>query len=298
MKYVFLNPHSCSGLALSKWEKIKASMPELQNYRVVDQFYHLNWDELNIQEGDVLLSAGGDGTLHSMVNALIQKKGLSILDKVSIGHIGLGSNNSYLRPYKNCKVLHGIAMKVSDETILHDLIEVKALNNGVEQIFYCVANASAGFLASANEYFNSEKDIAALKKVSPDAADVYTFFKSLAFWRPLEVVLDGQKMSVTNLHFMKKPFYAADLGFPEKIFPMNRKFRFNLLYGKPKTDVLKRFLKMLLLKDFEEGRDVTGERESVRFSSDKTIPFEADGEIYYGNEFQVTICEQGIRLCK
>lgn len=298
MKYVFLNPQSCSGRALSRWEKLKDNIPDLQNYRIVDDFNKLDWDELQVQEGDVFISAGGDGTLHCMVNALIREKGLSVLEKISIGHIGLGSNNSYLRPYKDCRVLHGIAMKISDETILHDLIEVQFLHNSERKIFYCIANASAGFLASANVLFNSEKDIASLKKASPDAADVYTFFKALAFWRPLDIELDGNKIQVTNLHFMKKPFYAADLGFPEKIFPMNKKFRFNLLYGRGKTDVMKRFLKMLLLKDFVQGRDLTGEREKVIFRSEKTIPFEADGEIYYGNEFQVTISEQGIRLCK
>lgn len=302
MKYVFLNPHSCSGLALKKWEKVKECMPELKNYTVVDDFYKLNWNEFSVKDGDLLISAGGDGTLHSMVNALIKNKGLDVLNQVSIGHIGLGSNNSYLRPYNECTVLHDIPLKVSEKTIDQDLIEIQIKNKGHTQTIYCVANSSLGFLSTANIIFNSDPVIAKLKKINSDVADIFTFFKALGSWKPhkVEYNLNGESREslITNLHFMKRPYYAADLGFPEFISPKTESFRFNILHERTKFIVLKKFLQMLLFKNFKEGRDTTAEVKQMTVRSVATIPIETDGEIYYGDEFQIKICSQGIKLCK
>ncbi len=295
MKTIFLNPQSCSGLSLSKWEKIKGSIPDLKNYRIVDNFYQLDWNQLEIAEGDTFISAGGDGTLHSMVNALIAARGLSVLEKISFGHIGLGSNNSFLRPYSECKTFFGIAMRISEKAELSDLIEITIDD---EQKIYCVANASAGFLASANQLFNTEKDIAYLKKMNSDAADVYTFFKALFSWTPITISTADETKGITNLHFMKRPYYAADLGFPEEIPARNEKFRFNILLARPKQEVLTRFMQMLLFKKFEYGRDQTDELSSFTFESAKAIPLEADGEIYFGKKFEIRICETGIKLCR
>lgn len=302
MKYVFLNPHSCSGLALKKWEKVKDSMPELKNYIVVNDFYKVDWEQFSIHQGDLFISAGGDGTLHSMVNALIKNKGIDVLNQIGIGHIGLGSNNSYLRPYTECTVVHDVPMRISEEFITQDLIEIEIKKNSESNKVFCVANASMGFLASANIRFNSDSDIAVLKKWNSDLADVYTFFKALMRWTPLEINYDinksPQKVRITNMHFMKRPYYAADLGFPESIPPQNKKFRLNILKERARPVIIKKFLQMLLLKKFSVGRDWSSETDHVHLMSLVTVPIESDGEIYYGEEFQIKVSSQGIRLCK
>jgi diacylglycerol kinase (ATP) len=302
MKYIFLNPHSCSGLALKKWEKVKIAMPELKNYIIVDDFYKVNWSDFKIEDGDIFISAGGDGTLHSMVNALIKNKGLESLNQISVGHIGLGSNNSYLRPYNECTVIHGIPLKISEGFIEQDLIEIQIKGKEKTQTIYCVANSSLGFLSTANILFNSDPAIAVLKKMNSDAADVFTFFKALGSWKShkIEYNLNGETREsyITNMHFMKRPYYAADLGFPESISPKTGSFRFNILMERSRPVILKKFLEMLLFKNFEEGRDTTADVKQMTLRSSRTIPIEADGEIYYGDEFNIKICSQGIKLCK
>jgi diacylglycerol kinase family enzyme len=302
MKYVFLNPASCSGLALKKWSKVKDKLPGVSEYKIVDNFYALNWNDFHLNPGDVLLSAGGDGTLHSMVNALVKHKGLDFLQSLSIGHIGLGSNNSFLRPYSNCTIVHDIPMAVSDQNYEQDLIEVEILRNRESKKVFCVANSSLGFLASANLLFNQDKDIALLKKWNSDLADVYTFFKALFKWHPIEVQYTHDNKSavrsITNIHFMKKPFYATDLGFPENIPAANGSFRLNILFAKAKFKVFSKFLSMMILKKLEEGRDLTAEINQVIIQSTKEIPIEIDGEIYYGNEFRLKTLRGGIKLCR
>lgn len=302
MIMIFLNPQSCSGLAMKKWARLSDELSELTAAMIVDDFYKLDWELLNIREGDTLISAGGDGTLHCMVNALITNKGIDILSKIKVGHIGLGSNNSFLRPYHECRMVHEIPMRISEITYAQDLLEIEVGHEGKSQKVYCVANSSLGFLASANILFNSAADIAVLKKWNSDLADVYTFIKALLKWRPVKIryILDGKSAEkiITNMHFMKKPFYATDLGFPEVIHPGNGRFRLNVLWHRNQFIILKKFFSMLAYKKQEEGRDLSLEIDEIQISSERPQPIEMDGEIYYGSSFKIKTFKEGIHLCK
>lgn len=302
MKYVFLNPQSCSGLALKKWSKIKDQLPELSKAIIVENFYQINWNDFHISPGDSFISAGGDGTLHCMVNALVLNKGHSVLDLISIGHIGLGSNNSFLRPYSECKIINSIPMKIADEFCSQDLIEIEVKIDQESKKVLCIANSSIGFLASANILFNKSSDIALLKKWNSDLADVYTFLKALFKWKSIEVqyLLDGKNevQSITNMHFMKKAYYASDLGFPEEIPSNNGLFRLNVLLAREKMNIFSKFFQMMILKKLEQGRDFTKEIDNLNIKSQKNIPLEIDGEIYYGSEFKIKVIKEGIKLCK
>ena len=302
MKYFFLNTQSCSGLALKKWSKVSHSLPDLQGAHIVENFFDIHWENFQVLSGDTFISAGGDGTLHCMVNALVKNKGVDVLSKIKVGHVGLGSNNSFLRPYSECKIIHDVPMRIANETYAQDLMEVEVTLNGNIQKVYCVANSSVGFLATANILFNTARDIAVLKKWNSDLADVYTFIKALINWRAIEVeYITNEKSeikSITNMHFMKKPYYATDLGFPEIIPSNNGLFRLNILWERPRLVILKKFFSMLVFKNLLQGRDMTAEVSSITIKSKKSIPIELDGEIYFGTEFKIKAFKEGIHLCK
>lgn len=298
MKYIFLNHNACSGKALTKWRMIKDHLIVTENCKVIENREFIDWDHFDIKEGDSFLSAGGDGTLHCLVNDLIKHKGLDVLSKIKIGHIGLGSNNSYLRPYSECQILAGIPMKISAETFSQDLVEVQIENNGELILRYCVANASLGFLAHANKLFNNSSDIAILKRWNSDLADVYTFFRALFQWKSLSIKSSLYSGAITNFHIMKRPFYASDLCFPENIQASSGKFRINLLKDHSTLSILKRFIKMLIFKKFEEGRDFTSESDELIVSCDRSTAMELDGEIVYGTAFHMTALKGKINLCK
>lgn len=299
MKYVFLNPDSCSGLARKKWNTIQSGLKELQGFKLVDKFYSINWNDFNIQTNDSFFSAGGDGTIHSMVNGLIKHKGIGILSQIKVGHIGIGSNNSFLRPYENYKSFETIPYAISKDTYKQDLIQITI--DDKEQVI-CVANSSIGFLAHANKIFNSSRDVAFLKKINPDLADSYTVLKTLFTWRPFAVKfqLDNKvvEKKITNIHLMKKPFYASDLRFPEEIEPAGGNFHLQILYELPKHEILTRFVSLMVKKNFEAGRDFFIQKESFEVESAQTISLEVDGEIYKGRKFVFQIIPGAINLCR
>lgn len=295
MKYIFLNPISCAGKAPLKWQRVQAQFPDAQ---VISDSRAFDWQNHEFPEGALLISAGGDGTLHHLVNTLIQHRGVEFLQKVKIGHIGLGSNNSFLRPYSECEVIADIPMRVSSESVKQDLLEVQV----GDKTFFCIANASLGFLARANQTFNTSKLVHVLKKYNSDVADVVTFFRTLTGWQGLELEFETpagkRREAVTNMHFMKRPFYAADMGFEEEIQPDSGKFHLNILRSMGRMELLKRFSKVLISKNFSEGRHELHQSSWIDIESPEEIPFEMDGEVHWGKNFKIRCLKAGVQLCR
>lgn len=299
MRYIFLNRTSSAGTAPQKWKKIAASFADAM---VIEDAHSFDWKGHAFQKNDILISAGGDGTLHNLVNTLIKFRGLEFLQTVLIGHIGLGSNNSFLRPYADCGAISGIPLRISEESQFQDLLEVEINGSKGAQTFYCVANASLGFLAKANQVFNTSEFVYTLKKWNSDVADLATFFKTLGRWRSIEVkyeIPEGPRQErITNMHFMKRPFYAADMGFPEVITPDSGTFRFNVLKSLSHAELMRRFASVLLFKNFEQGRHESMEIPWIFIESAQEIPFEMDGEVHWGRHFKIRSVKAGVRLCR
>jgi diacylglycerol kinase family enzyme len=299
MRYVFLNPSSCAGKAPLKWKKVAKEFADAQ---VIEDSHRFDWKQHTFQKDDILISAGGDGTLHNLVNTLVRLHGLEFLKNIKIGHVGLGSNNSFLRPYSECQKVHGIPMRVSEDSLVQDLIEVEIVGPKGKQIIYCVANASLGFLAKANQVFNTSETVYELKKINSDLADFATFFKTLGRWRSKEIRFETaagvRNERITNMHFMKRPFYAADMGFPEQIPPSSGTFSFNLLKDLSKGELARRFASVLIFKKFEKGRHEHADIPWIRIESANEIPFEMDGEVHWGRQFNIHCVQGGVRLCR
>jgi diacylglycerol kinase family enzyme len=299
MKFLFLNLDSCGGNANPKWDSIKENFTDTL---IVDDFYHYDWSANPLKENDILISAGGDGTLHLLVNTVIQKFGEAILDQVTFGHIGLGSNNSFLRPYDECQMMNNIPMKISQKTWHQDLMKFEiedSLNQ--KKIIYATANSSMGFLAEANCIFNSSALVLVCKKLNSDLADIVAFFKCLLSWRSqlLTYEIDGKKNQekITNIHLMKRKYYAAGLCFPEDIAPMNNTYRINKLAKRNPFEICFRFVLMLFLKQHRLGRDFSSEIQTFKAHSDIPFLVEIDGEIYKAKNICVTVANTKIKLC-
>lgn len=298
MKYIFFNPTSCAGNAIKKWKIFKTGFLDLEHATVIQHFYSFNWNSLAIKDGDFFISAGGDGTLHSMVNALIEHKGDDVLKKIKIGHIGLGSNNSFLRPYKDRKSYASIPYAMNEITESQDLLSISVDHKTI----FCISNSSMGLLARANELFNTSPDIMFIKKLNTTLADIYTFFKTLFQWETLFLKhMDNKNtpiLTVTNMHFMKRPFYTADLGFLDVIPDASGTFSWQLLGKRSKLTLLINFIKLLFLNQWELGRDQHLHKSKIHLTSHIQCPIEVDGEIYYGKDFLIQTHGKKIHLCK
>ena len=104
---ILLNKYSNNGKGLKKWEKFR---PELEGkhipseYTVISDFKNFSAClRREVKKGErFLVSAGGDGTIHFLLNQVMQIK-RSVRRDVVLGAIGLGSSNDFHKPYSTAK---------------------------------------------------------------------------------------------------------------------------------------------------------------------------------------------------
>src|SRR3954453_1883045 len=67
-----------------------------------------------------IISAGGDGTVNHLVNTVMKSSDISI-DAISIGAIGLGSSNDFLKPFNH--KINNIPVRINyrGPALLHDV---------------------------------------------------------------------------------------------------------------------------------------------------------------------------------
>lgn len=251
-----------------------------------------------LNPGDSILSAGGDGTIHCVVNALIAKFGISELNQFSIGYIGLGSNNSFLQPTKNIKNINGIPVRIDAPSALRDLIEVKVDD---QRLCYLISNGSLGLLAQANCIFNSDKQVAGLKKLNTGIADFGTFLMALSRCTPLQIEIskDGKVQyegAITNLHIIKNAYYTKDLHFFTEVTENDGGFELFRLNQLSRLEILQRFLRMAVFGDMTQGFHTSSLENHLVIQTNREAPFEMDGEIIYGSKFDISVHSQALRV--
>ncbi|OQW48188.1 MAG: hypothetical protein A4S09_13850 [Proteobacteria bacterium SG_bin7] len=297
MLKIILNSQSRAGSAIKYWQRLRENW-SVGHYEIYE---HENFNEIPIAFGDKLVAAGGDGTLNQLINNVIARVGLENVSGFTFGHIGLGSNNSYLKPFSGCQIIGGSPVKLSSENESHDLGRVIYRDlSGSLQTRYFIANASFGVLAHANQIFSNDRMIRFFKKVSIKVADALSFLKALKNFSAPEIYFstDGvfrELTCITNLNVIKHPYFAGDFHVCEKPELSDGMFHYYVLPKKSKLDILRAFVKMSL------GQDVMGKgipTDSIIVKCQKPICFEFDGEVVEGTEFHLSCLQGAIRVCQ
>ncbi|MEE6477751.1 hypothetical protein FKM82_011619 [Ascaphus truei] len=132
---VFLNPAACRGKARNLFEKNAAPILHLAGIDVTvvkTDFEGQAKKLLEVMEStDLIIVAGGDGTLQEVVTGLLRRADEAIFSKIPIGFIPLGMTNTLSRtlyPQTDNKVQHISEATLSilkGETVPLDVLEIK-----------------------------------------------------------------------------------------------------------------------------------------------------------------------------
>lgn len=101
--FVIINPTSGNGSSKRKWPKIKAKL-ELEKFDFDFAFTEHENHSLNLiqyavnQEFRKIISVGGDGTLHNIINGIQKQYSVNSSD-IQIGVIPIGTGNDWVKTY-------------------------------------------------------------------------------------------------------------------------------------------------------------------------------------------------------
>lgn len=306
---VFLNPRCDYGKGEMKWKKLE---PELRLRGLSFEVEELSSlqkliqriEQLSKRGERVFVAAGGDGTLHCLVNALMNSR--MDVSEVTVGAIGLGSSNDFHKPFRREEFWQGIPVKLDwREPLLRDLIRVRLQNGrGAVSQRICLINASIGITAQANAVYNSRLPfLRFIQKISIEGAILFAALKTILSFHNIPCTIsrsDGRMhaLPLTNLGVIKSPHFAGGLCYDIPLAPNDGFLGINLCADMNKSETLLTLFN--LYRQRFQGRPKTFSwlTQSLSVKSRQPFAVEMDGEVAWASRVEFEILPRSIRCCQ
>lgn len=306
---ILVNKSANNGEAFTKWKKIKSCLgllkysdPTVIEYDVPFDLQECLDDCINRRKIRHFISAGGDGSLNYLLNTL-GKTHQNELEEFTVGGIGLGSSNDFIKPVGNC--LHDIPVRAdSSRTLLHDVGHVRYEDeNGIKERLFLL-NASLGFLAKGNYLFNKGDFILNfLKRKNVNMAINYTAVKTLLTHKPSQLHLqsdtESKTLNLTSLSVVKNPHISGNFRFNQAVLPNDGYFGVNYCHNQNLFEIIQ------TMTDLEKGQFIKNKPVATRQSylsgcvtvTSKTFQYlETDGEVTKARNIEFSIHKKRINV--
>jgi diacylglycerol kinase (ATP) len=227
---IVINESAGNGRAGRLWEGIRTDILKRVPGHAIEIAYSSAQDPgerlmefLETGHINCLITAGGDGSMNHLLNFLFTLKS-NHLDNLTIGGIGLGSSNDFIKP---CKIrIRKVPVRLDFENYTKNDVGVLKFqdDNDKWHTRYFLINASIGVTAEANLLFN-EGDwmLNFLKRQYPAVAICYAAIKTILRYKNtwVDLLYQGQKapLSLSNLAVNKNNYVSGGLHYDQNLKP-------------------------------------------------------------------------------
>jgi YegS/Rv2252/BmrU family lipid kinase len=238
-----------------------------------------------------IIAVGGDGTLHHVVNGVIEGGGKD----VKVGILSIGNGNDYVRAIPVPKKLDE-ALKVFQEghSVSVPTGKIDFLDEGESRSY--INNSTFGVAANiAKSSYTEAKWLKGKKKY------VWLALKEIRRWKNVDVkmILDGEEREINFVLSSVGLGQATGAGL--NIFPGETpldKEEFSVLIARD----LGKFQMLRLLAKLPKGKHVGHPKvdflkaKTIEFSSENKMPVEADGEAVGFSPHRITFVPDSIQF--
>jgi diacylglycerol kinase family enzyme len=304
---LLINPYCHQGRGWKKWLAIKSGVSrflpnatEIVTEKGTDLAVQLQ-PHLNNNERTCIVSAGGDGSIHYLVNNVMQTKNIQ-REKLTIGAIGIGSSNDFLKPFRTFINRIPVRINIDQPARWHDLGKVirTDTNNNTQQKFFIV-NASFGATAHGNWNFNNPGTVLRwLKKQNTSMAITYAAISTILTFKndDCNICYNGKvnRIAVSNINLLKIPFVSGSLHYNQDILPDDGYFGLNICSGMNRAELLQTLFSLENGK-FEQDRKKTSLFvDRFQLESATPVVFECDGETEKVTAVDISIAPKAIQV--
>lgn len=306
--FVVTNMRAAGGRARCGWDRVQSALTaggaEIHRCDMEDALLAADLDRaLRVGERDVA-AAGGDGTVHALVNALMCQPDPEVRAHVRLGAIGLGSSNDFHKPLNGRATIEGVPLALAfDRARARDLGRVRLRTGAGEIQRYFIVNASIGLTAAANGIFSRGGMLRrATRRWSTPTAISLATLSALIRYRPVHCSLAGPaapagSVAVTTLNILKSPHVSGAFRFPFAPGYDNGLFRVVLTTGSPRLHSLRLAAALRSGGCLPAGLCTCWEAASLRVSSDTPFTVETDGEVTTTCEAVFDVVPRALRAC-
>lgn len=303
---VMVNASAGNDRGLEKWsgirkrvlDRLPSHTPVLVSYTVEEgaRLVHTC-----LEKGyNCFLGAGGDGTIHGILNFLMKYPGPE-KEAVAIGGIGLGSSNDFHKPYKD--KIKNIPLRIQlSKAAQHDVGQVLYTDAaGQGQKIYFLINASLGITAEANWLFNRKDAFLSLTKSKMTSiAIAYAALRTIVSFHNMQVNIHtcGYQYQglAANIAILKNPHVSGKFRYDPYINAQDAQL------GLSVCENLSRFALLHTLVDLSRGKfagkkgRISIRTQKLKISTAGPVPFETDGEVSLGQEFEFSLMPSAIHI--
>lgn len=307
-KVVIVNPYCHEGKGWKRWLRIRDEVNQKLSVPVKEVVIEkgLSLEEVfsalhDLSANTCIISAGGDGTIHFLVNYLLAYKQKQ-LESISVGAIGLGSSNDFLKPFG--EKIRGIPVRISCDSgsSMHDVGVVSYSNNkSREYKKYFIVNASFGVTAEANWKFNHpDLFLKFLKKYFSEAAIGYTAISTILKYRNTQGTLSyGNKKfltSISNINILKIPYVSGSFHYKQSITRSDGNLGLNVCFNMSPWELIS-VLGRLKNGSFPASSKTLSEFiQEFHFTASNPFVFECDGETEKTDTISISIMPHALKV--
>lgn len=305
---IIINPFCHQGLGWQRWLSIKEDimklLPDNTITIVIDKDIKLKEILISLckkSQKNYIISAGGDGSMNYLLNTLLQIPDIN-LDYITIGAIGLGSSNDFLKPFSQKIKNIPIRINYLGSKIAHDvgLVKYKDENNE-DKIRYFIVNSSFGVTAQANFNFNNPNEILQfLKSTFTSGAILYAAISTIFRYKniPCQIHFNGnyQNIKVSNINILKIPYVSGSFHYQQEILPNDGKLALNICMNMTKLELLSTLIQLATGKFKVNNKRISHFIADFNINSKDPLVFEYDGETIKTKHVWITLLTRKINV--
>ena len=305
--YIVINPNCHQGRGWKRWLSIRSDVfkqlpaaKEIITEKGTDLNEQLKF-LLHSNEENCIISAGGDGSIHYLINLLFRSPGMD-KSKIALGAIGLGSSNDFLKPFQSFIKTIPVRINISKPCLLQDTGRVFYIDeNKDRQEKFFIVNASFGATAEGNWNFNNPGRILKwLKKNSTGAAINYTAITTVLSFKnkicTIQFNDEERQVAISNINILKIPYVSGSLYYKQPILPDDGKLGLNICFNMGKRELLQTLFNLEKGRFTENNKRISRFTDSFHLVSKTPIVFECDGETEKASDVHISVISKAIKL--
>lgn len=305
---IIINPYCHQGRGWQRWLSIKEDVLKIlpDNTIIIVISKDIQLKEVlaplfNKTQKNYIISAGGDGSINYILTILLQNHEID-LSNITLGAIGLGSSNDFLKP--NGQSIKGIPIRINylGNELASDVGLVKYLDENNEvKIRYFIVNSSFGVTAQANFNFNNpDKILRFLKSKFVSGAILYAAISTIFRYKNILCQIhfneEYKTIMVSNINILKIPYVSGSFHYKQEILPDDGKLALNICLNMTKLELISTLIQLATGKFKYSNKRISCFINDFNLSSKDHFVFEYDGETIKTKQVGITLLSRKINV--